>query len=57
MSHASFSLEIGIRLLLILVPWHGSSWMFVHYRTNPSAALTKEIITHFPRYKLIAGTG
>lgn len=54
MSHASFSLELAIWLLLILAPWHGSSWMFMHYRTNHSAVLTKQIITHFPCYKLIA---
>lgn len=53
MSHASFSLELGIQLLLSLVHWHGSSWMLAHYGTNLSAALTKEIITHFPCYKLI----
>lgn len=54
MSHASFSLELAIWLLLILAPWHGSSWMFMNYRTNHSAVLTKQIITHFPCYKLIA---
>lgn len=54
MSCAFFSLELGMWLLLILVPWHRSSWMFMHYTTNLSTALTKEIITHFPCYKLIA---